>query len=113
MFAVALRVKHTLGGAGGAGGGVGEHPLHLRLRAEQQTRRLMGQILVRGKGEGGKLGKRIQMPGQIPVEAAPGLFPGQQGVELLQLQPFDARAADVFESLLGMQEGVDSGERHR
>ena len=113
VFAVAFRVKHPLGGAGGAGSGVGEHPLHLRLGAEQQSRCLMGQILVRGKGKGGKLGKRIQMPGQIPVEAAPGLFPGQQGVELLQLHPFNAPAADVFESLLGMQEGIDPGERHR
>ena len=73
----------------------------------------MGQILVRGKGKGGEFGKRIQMPGQIPVEAAPGLFPGQQGVELLQLHPFDAPAADVCKSLLGLQKGVDPGESHR
>ena len=113
MLAVGLGIEHALGRAGGAGGRVGEHALDLRLGAEQQPRRVMRQILVRRKGERSKLGKRIEMTGQLAVEAAPLFFAHEQGIELLKLHFLDTRPCNAPQSLLRKEKGVDPGKTHR
>ena len=113
MPAVALGIEHALGRAGRAGGRVGEHALHLALGAEQQPRRVVRQILVCRKGEGGESGKRVKMSGQIAVKAAPLFFTREQSVELFKLHRLNARSRNARHSLLATQKGVDPGKSHR
>ena len=113
MRTVALGIEHALGRTGGAGSRVGEHALHLRLGAEQQPRRIVRQVFVRRKREGGKVGKRAQMSGKITVKAASLFFTREQSVELFKLHFLDACATDILETLLCKQESVDPGKTHR
>ena len=113
MFAVPLCIEHALGSAGGAGCRVGEHAPDLRLGAEQQPRRMVRQILVRRKREKGKIRKRIEMIGQLAVEAAPFFFAHKQGVEFPELQLFNARSGNRRQSVLRKQKSVDPGKTHR
>ena len=49
--AVSFGIEDPLGRAGGARGGVGEHPLDFRLGPEQQAGCVLRQILLRRKGK--------------------------------------------------------------
>ena len=112
VFQIPLGVKYPLGGAGGAGGGVGQHSLNFALGGQQHSGSVMGQILVSGKRETGQLGKGRQRSRKIPIETAALLFPRKKAIQLFQLNRFYALAVKRIHLFLLPDESVQSGRLH-
>ena len=110
--AVPFGVENTLGRTGGARGGVGEHPLNLRLRPEQQAGCMLCQILFRSKGEIFELREAVQPFRQIPVKAGPLSLHRQNAVQLFQLNRFDLFSVQGLQALLLHDEAVDPTPSH-
>ena len=92
-------VEHPFSRPGGAGGGPGYHPLHLRLGCEQKPGAPAGQLLRRGKGQGLQLLQAVQAPGIALIGAAPLRRSLQGLVQSFQLQSLQALPAQFREGL--------------